>query len=210
MKHHSSRVPRKNYRDFAGSPLYERILDTLNDCSTVDHVAVNTDSDVIWDGISDSHPDVELIRRPKELRGDEVPMNDILLHDVDVVDADLYLQTHSTNPLLRAETIDDAVESLLGSQSNDSLFSVTAQQVRFWTVDGEPINHDPQELLPTQELTPLYEENSCIYLFEAETLKARENRIGYDPLLFEIEQDEAWDIDEPSDFRIAELLYEAR
>ena len=28
-------------------------------------------------------------------------MNDILLHDVAQVDADLYLQTHSTNPLLR-------------------------------------------------------------------------------------------------------------
>ena len=64
--------------------------------------------------------------------------------------------------------------------------------------------------LQTQDLPPVYEENSCIYLFTAENLKRRGNRIGENPLMFEIPVEEALDIDEESDFQIADLLMKNR
>ena len=72
------------------------------------------------------------------------------------------------------------------------------------------MNHDPNQLLRTQDLAPIYEENSCIYIFNRATLEERRNRIGYHPLLFEIDRIESWDIDDEQDFRIAELLYAER
>ena len=52
----------------------------------------------------------------------------------------------------------------------------------------------------------MYEENSCLYVFTRQTLLIRRNRLGERPLMFEIEADEAWDIDEEIDFAITEFL----
>jgi CMP-N-acetylneuraminic acid synthetase len=138
-----------------------------------------------------------------------VPMNEILLHDVALAPADYYLQTHSTNPLLKRETVSRAIETFLRSLPDfDSLFGVTALQTRLWWADGSAVNHDPAVLARTQDLPPVLEENSNIYLFDRATLERRKNRIGDRPLLFEIPRAEAWDIDEEIDFVIAELLME--
>jgi CMP-N-acetylneuraminic acid synthetase len=133
------------------------------------------------------------------------------LHDTDQVKADLYLQTHSTNPLLRPETISNAIQALLKAYpAYDSLFGVTRLQTRLWDQLGRPINHNPAILLRTQDLPPVYEENSCIYLFTRDTLVQKHNRIGDRPMLFEIDPSEAWDIDEEIDFSIAEMLLKKR
>jgi CMP-N-acetylneuraminic acid synthetase len=68
------------------------------------------------------------------------------------------------------------------------------------------VNHNPAVLLRTQDLPPIYEENSCIYLFTRETLLSRRNRLGERPMMFEIDAREATDIDEELDFVIAETL----
>ena len=209
MRHHSERVPSKNYRPFAGRPLYHHIISSLLACPHVDSIYINTDSDLIMEDAT-RHFDVRIIERPEHLRSDFTPMNDILLYDVTQVSADYYLQTHSTNPLLRSETITAAIEAFLNSSQHDSLFSVTRLQTRLWYVDATAVNHDPDQLLRTQDLPPIYEENSCIYIFSRETLEERRNRIGYRPLLFEIDRIESWDIDDEQDFRIAELLYAER
>jgi CMP-N-acetylneuraminic acid synthetase len=128
-----------------------------------------------------------------------------------MVEADFYLQTHSTNPLLRSETISNAIEMFLNNYPMyDSLFSVTKIRTRLWDSLARPINHNPAILLRTQDLPPVYEENSCIYIFTRNTLESRHNRIGERPLMFEIDPIEAWDIDEELDFHIAEILYKER
>jgi CMP-N-acetylneuraminic acid synthetase len=86
------------------------------------------------------------------------------------------------------------------------MFSVTRLQTRLWDQLGRAINHNPAILLQTQDLPPVYEENSCLYLFTRETLLARRNRLGERPLMFAIDADEAWDIDEEIDFAIAGFL----
>jgi len=208
MRHHSARVPHKNFRQFAGKPLYHHILSTLIAVPEISLILVDTDSPVIMEGLAAQFPGVKAVLRPEHLRGDMVPMNDILLHDTSLIEADYYLQTHSTNPLLKAETISRAIETFLDNTPDfDSLFGVTRLQTRLWDQQGKPINHDPDVLLRTQDLPPVYEENSCIYIFQRETLVERQNRLGYHPLMFEIPALEAWDIDEESDFVVAENIY---
>jgi len=208
MRHQSARVPQKNYRLFAGKPLYHHIISTLTEVPEVETILVDTDSPLILDGLAGYFPGVKAISRPEHLCGDMVPMNDILLYDTSVIEADYYLQTHSTNPLLKAGTISKAIHTFLDNLPEfDSLFGVTRLQTRLWNAEGKPINHDPEVLLRTQDLPPIFEENSCIYIFQKETLIERHNRLGYHPLMFEISAVEAWDIDEKLDFVVAETLY---
>jgi CMP-N-acetylneuraminic acid synthetase len=208
MRHNSERVPGKNYRPFGGKELYHHIIETLLDCELIDEVVINTDSPRIMEDASEHFPQVRLIERPQHLRDGAVPMNDVLLYDVTQVESDYYLQTHSTNPLLCTETITRAIDLFLDNYTSyDSLFSVTRIQTRLWDSLARAINHNPAILLRTQDLPPVYQENSCLYIFSRSTLEKRHNRIGERPLMFEIDAEEAWDIDNETDLRIAEYLY---
>ncbi|MCX6072037.1 MAG: acylneuraminate cytidylyltransferase family protein [Chloroflexi bacterium] len=210
MRHHSERVPGKNYRPMAGRPLYAYILETLLQCRCVSQVVVDTDSPLIRDGIAEQFPAVRLIERPEHLRGGEVATNAVLEHDAGLAPSRFYLQTHSTNPLLRAETVDRAAEAFLAAfPEKDSLFSVTRWHKRLWDVRGLPVNHDPAVLLRTQDLPPVFEENSCLYLFERERFLASHNRLGRSPILFEMDAAEALDIDGERDFALVEAVLRA-
>ena len=182
MRHHSERVPGKNYRFFSGRMLYHHIVESLLNCPLIDEVVIDTDSEIITEDARENFPKVRVLERPQHLRAGTTSMNDVLLNDVAQIEADFYLQTHSTNPLLAAETIGRDAKC-------------------------NPINHDPCVLLRTQDLPAVYEENSCLYIFDRKTLEAGNNRIGERPLMFEIGGEEVCDIDEELDFRIAEFLY---
>jgi CMP-N-acetylneuraminic acid synthetase len=212
MKGNSERVPNKNLKDFSGKPLYHRVMETLLSSSYINYVIVNTDSEAIKSDISNYFDDrVIVIDRPEEIIGDFVSMNTVIDCDINRVDADIYLQTHSTNPLLKKKSVDDAIEKmieLLPEKVYDSIFSVTKMQTRLYKADGQAYNHNPEELLRTQDLEPLFEENSNFYIFTKESfLNSGKKRIGLKPFMFEIDKIEAVDIDEPQDFVIAESLY---
>ncbi len=207
MRHHSQRVPGKNYRPLAGRPLFHYIIETLLSVPQVDKILVDTDSPPVMDGLREHFPTVRVVERPERLRADDVPMNEILAYDMSLAEADFYLQTHSTNPLLKAETVSRAIQAFLARYpAHDSLFGVTRLQTRLYDQLGRAINHNPAILLQTQDLPPVYEENSCLYIFTREKLLARRNRLGARPLMFEIDPAEAWDIDEELDFEIVDFL----
>ena len=207
MRHHSQRVPGKNYRPLAGKPLFHHIIETLFAVPAIEKIVVDTDSEPIMDDLSQHFPQVKVINRPESLRADDVPMNDVLIYDTGQVQADFYLQTHSTNPLLKPETVSRAIESfMVGYPTHDSLFSVTRLQTRLYDQHGRAINHDPAVLIQTQNLPPVFEENSCLYIFTRENLIKWHHRIGKRPMMFEIDSDEAWDIDEELDFEICDYL----
>jgi CMP-N-acetylneuraminic acid synthetase len=211
MRHESERVPGKNFRPFAGRPLFHWTLRSLLACELVVQVIIDTDSPEILRGAAEHFPQVRVLERPTHLRGGDVAMNEILVHDAAATDAEFLLQTHCTNPLLRTETITAAVRRFLDSLAAfDSLFSVSRVHKRLWNAGARPINHDPNVLVRTQDLPPVYEENSCLYVFSRDGLLARHNRIGERPQMFEIGREEAWDIDEEIDFKVAEALFRER
>jgi CMP-N-acetylneuraminic acid synthetase len=206
MRHASERVAAKNYRVVAGRPLYAYILDALEACPEIDRIVVDTDSPEIRQGVAGMFPRVQLLERPEHLAHGDVPMNAVIAHDVEMAPAETYLQTHSTNPLLRSETISAAIRAFRDDSEHDSLFSVTPLRVRLWSPEGKPLNHDPERLIRTQDLPPIYQENSCLYLFRRDVFRATGNRIGRRPYLFLIDQEEAWDVDEEVDLDIVTAL----
>lgn len=207
MRHHSQRVPRKNYRQLAGKPLYTYIIQTLLDCPEISQIVVDTDSEPVMEGTRRDFPQVVILERPDYLCADETSMNEVLIYDTSQVEADFYLQTHSTNPLLESGTISSAIQTFQENYPGyDSLFGVSRIQTRLWDELGRAINHNPAVLLQTQDLPPVFEENSCLYIFKRQTLLEKRNRLGERPYLYEISRLQAWDIDEMLDFQIVELI----
>ena len=209
MRHSSERVKGKNYRPFGdGRPLFQHMLDVLVTTEGIDKVVIDTDSPTVFEICRRDYPQVILIERPEHLRDGATPMNNVLLHDTTVVESDFYLQTHSTNPLLTRETVQRAIDKFFENfPIRDSLFSVTRMQTRLWDELARAVNHNPNMLLRTQDLPPIYNENSCLYIFEKRTLAERQNRIGLRPFMLEMDPFEAQDIDEEINFHVAEAIF---
>ena len=209
MKANSERVPNKNLKIFDKYPLYHYIVRTLKKVKYIDKIVVNTDSDKIKDDLKNNFPEIIIYDRPKSLVGDYVSMNKIIEYDISKIESKFFLQTHSTNPLLKYETINSAIELMMEFYKNnnhDSIFSVTKILKRFYDIKGKPFNHDPR-MLVTQNLEPLFEENSCFYIFSKDSFRKKNSRIGLSPFMYETTQLESTDIDYPEDFKLAQILY---
>lgn len=207
MKANSERVRGKNFRDFCGKPLFRWMLDTLLEVREIDLVVINTDARQILadNGLVDS--DRVLIRdRKPEICGDFVSMNLVIADDLAAIDASAYLMTHTTNPLMSADTVRKAYAAFREAQAAgraDSLFTVDKIQTRFYRGDGSAVNHDPDNLIRTQDLEPWYEENSNLYIFTRDSFAKTKARIGRQPMMYEGPFFESIDIDTPDDWDFA-------
>lgn len=207
MKGHSERVKNKNLRDFNGRPLFYHVLNTLMHCKYILNVYIDTDSEEIVKQAKHFFPEVSIIERPQKLCGDMVSMNAIIEHDMDVIGEEYYIQTHTTNPLLSVETLNRGCEMFLADRDRyDSLFSVNRLQTRLYDKDAQAVNHNPDKLIRTQDLPPLYEENSNLYIFSRESFRESGARIGKRPQMMEMNRLESIDIDEETDFILAEQV----
>ena len=212
MKANSERVQGKNFKDFCGKPLFRWMLDTLQSIPAIDTVVINTDARHILEenGVFENER-ITIRDRKAEICGDFVSMNVIIKDDVENTDADIYLMTHTTNPLLSKETVEAAISKFkiaLKSGKADSLFTVNEVQERFYDADGNALNHNPENLIRTQDLPPWYQENSNLYLFTKDSFRRTNARIGSTPILFVTEPYESTDIDTQEDWELGEVVVE--
>jgi CMP-N-acetylneuraminic acid synthetase len=214
MKANSQRVTGKNFRPLNGKPLFRWILDTLLEIDEISEVIINTDARNILaeNGLTDG-PRIRIRDRKTDLCGDTVSMNLILADDIQAIDAETYLMTHTTNPMLSVRTIQTALDAYReGREAGtcDSLFTVNKIQTRFYRGDASAVNHDPDNLIQTQDLEPWYEENSNLYIFSRESFARTNARIGKSPKLHVMDKLEATDIDTPTDWAMAEAIAQLR
>ena len=210
MKANSERVKGKNFKNFHGKPLFKWVLDTLLSLEKIDQIVINTDARKILEEQDLRESERLLIRdRRPEICGDMVSMNRVIEDDINAVPAETYLMTHTTNPLISAETFAHAIQKYKDSLDLgfDSLFSVNVFRSRFYHPDLRPVNHDPNVLVRTQDLNPLLEENSCIYIFNKDSFKKTDARIGSKPTTCETPPSESIDIDDQDTWKKAEIFY---
>lgn len=212
MKANSERVKGKNFRDFGGKPLFKWVLDTLLSVSEIDLIVINTDARHILAEYGLIDNERILIRdRHEEICGDLISMNLIIKDDIKNIDSDIYLMTHTTNPFLSRHSVQAAIEKFkitVKSGGADSLFTVNKVQDRFYDVDVQPINHDPTNLIRTQDLDPWYQENSNLYLFSKDSFYKTDARIGANPTMLVTAPYESTDIDTPDDWELGEVMVE--
>ena len=209
IKYNSQRVPGKNFRLMNGKPLFYYIINTLQKCKYINKIIINIDDERTKFAIKKYFKNIIFYNRPKHLLGGDVATNKLFADMIKSMNlnADYYFQTHTTNPLLKLGTINNAIKEFLNDNDKyDSLYSVKQHQTRLYDKNSKAVNHNPKELLPTQDLEPLFEENSCIYLFSRESLLNCNHRIGNNPLMFKMDDIESQDIDIETDFGITEII----
>lgn len=207
MKANSMRVKGKNFRTFCGKPLFYWILETLVSVEEIAQIIINTDARHLLakNGLLETDRIIIRDRKP-EICGDKVSMNLVLADDIANISADMYLMTHTTNPLMSVNTIQKAILAFVNAERlglADSLFTVDKVQTRFYRKDCSAVNHDPDNLIPTQELEPWFEENSNLYIFTRDSFAATKARIGKVPMMYESPFFESIDIDTPVDWDFA-------
>lgn len=209
MKANSERVKGKNFKDFCGKPLFRWTLDVLLDIKEIDKIVINTDARKELNDCGLIESERLILRdRDQEICGDQVSMNAVIANDVSNLDADIYIMTHTTNPLISKETILKALSQFMRAYEMgmaDSLFTVDKVQSRFYKEDGKPVNHDPKNLIPTQNLEPWFEENSNLYIFTKKSFSHTKARIGLKPIMFESPFFESIDIDTQDDWNFASV-----
>ncbi len=193
---------------FCGQPLYQVILDKLQDIDLIEKIVINTDSEIIINDCSGRYSKAVIIERPHHIRGNEITANTIIKHDLSKITGEHFLHSHCTNPLLSKKNIINAIQLYFEKLEHyDSLFSVEKIKKRVYDHKGDPINHSNQNLEQTQNLPEVFIENSNIFLFSRTSFNnASFSRVGRNPQLFQMSSINGIDIDYKEDFLLAELI----
>jgi len=212
IKKHSERIPGKNFKPLLDRPLWTWIINALLACNHVNEIIIDTDCPEIFskDELESTDIPISLRDRPAELRGDFVSMDRIIEAIIAVrPTTDIFIQVHATNPFLEPTTIDRATQTVSDGKL-DSVFSVTKHHSRFFTHRPQElrnwINSDPGNLIRTQDLPPVYEENSALYVFTPAAFAKCNSRMNPNTGSISISKIEGHDIDSPEDWRIAQGL----
>ena len=211
LRLNSSRIYQKNFSICGGKSLYEWIFEKLlflKRKNFFSKIYVDYDNKNILNLVKKEYKnefiffkrELDLIKKDTTI----IPLLESFINKYNL-ENEVIFQTHVTNPLLSQDTIKSSINYYMKNKI-ESLASVTAIKKRFYTHNGSPINHNPKELIQTQDLIPILEENSCIYIFKgSEFLKTR-NRINEKTNLFEINPIEALDIDDDFELKIADSI----
>lgn len=199
----SKRVPMKNIKPFYdGTPLMHFIQKVCLKSDLIDEVFIYCSDEVVIPYVLSG---VKFLKRPKELDGDDKNANDIIRAFMAEVDADIYVNAHTTSPFAKVDTIDDCIVKV-ASGEYDSSFCAENIKSFLWK-DGNPVNFDPNHFPRTQDLPDVFSETSIAYVFPKETFQIYNRRVGVRPYIREVGKIEAMDIDYPEDFKICDAIY---
>lgn len=201
IKMNNERLPGKNIKLLGGKPLLQYQLDNLLRVPQIDEVDVYCSSDDIIQYMSKG---VHFEKRPKELDFPTANFSQIFDAFAHTHPADIYVFDHATAPYVSVETIKECLDAVM-SGNYDSAFCATKIQDFLWQ-DGKPLNFDATNVPRSQDIKPIYRETSGVYVFTRQVWENLHRRIGEKPFIKELSFKEAIDINNPDDFRVAEIM----
>ena len=211
----SKRIPKKNIREFCGKPIIAYSIAAALDAGVFDEVMVSTDSREIAE-IAREYGAAVPFMRSEETSNDFATTSDVLEEVVASYEAagqtiDRIACIYPTAPFLTGEKIRDAMAKLDGSDS-DSIMSVVRfgfpPQRALVIRDGKLAYQYPEHALTrSQDLEPVYHDCGQFYICDTVAFRRNHSMITPDTIPFVIDEDEVQDIDNPSDWTIAEAKY---
>lgn len=201
IKLKNERCPGKNIRMLGPKPLIQYELDSLKETSMCDSINVYCSSEAVIPYLPKG---VNFIKRPEFLDLPTSNFTQIFSNFMNTVDADVYVYAHATAPFITVDTMKECIQAVVSGEY-DSAFCAIKLQDYLWK-DGEPLNFDASNVPRTQDLDPIYQETSGVYVFAKEVFEKHKRRIGKKPFIKEVSFKETVDIDNPEDFDLAEIL----
>ncbi len=209
----SQGIPGKNLRRLAGRSLVGWSIAAAQGSRHALRIVVSTDGKEI--AAEARRCGAEVVQRPPAISGDSARSEDALLHALDAFDRseayrpDLLVFLQCTSPLTRAEDIDGTIDALLEERA-DTAIAVVPFHYFLWRRDPEGraigINHDPAIRLRRQDREPEFLETGAVYVMRTPGFLAARHRFFGKIAMHEMALERRWEIDEPSDLAIAELL----
>jgi CMP-N-acetylneuraminic acid synthetase len=202
IKLNNQRLPGKNLLPLDGRPMCDYIFRTIQETEGIDERYVFCSDESIRKYLPPDG-DILFLSREKWLDGYEVKGLQIIESFVSGVDADIYVLTHVTSPFLKPVSLETAIRKVR-DEGYDSAFSASERKAYFW-FRGRPVNYSPDDIVTTQNVEPLYEENGGFYIFTKEVFTDLHRRIGLNPYIHVTDAFESIDVDEREDFEFAEV-----
>ena len=201
IKMNNERLPGKNTRLLNGKPLLQYSLDTLLSLECLDSINVFCSNPEIIKYIPNG---VSFIQREVSLDLPTSNFNQIFSSFEKIIDADIYVLAHATAPYITRKTVCECINAVVSGEY-DSSFTATKIQTFLWE-NGVPLNFNPNNLPRTQDLNPIYQETSGVYVFKKSVFDNLHRRIGMKPFIKEVSFKEAIDIDTYADFSLAQKI----
>jgi len=213
----SKSIPLKNIKPICGKPLVYWTVKAACQCKYINVVYVATDSNVIRETVeafkngeeSDTFAKVQPIARSAESASDTASTEFAMLEFASNYEFDNIALIQATSPLLTASDLDGGFE-LFNSKDTSSVLSVVRQYRFLWNKDAtgnvSPNNYDVFHRPRRQEFNGYLMENGAFYISSKADLMKYQNRVSGKIRAYEMCEDSAFEIDEPSDWVIIEAL----
>jgi N-acylneuraminate cytidylyltransferase len=217
----SKRVPGKNVRMLAGHPMLAYTIAPAIESGLFDSVIVSTDSEEIAAMARHYGAEVPFLR-PAAFAGDASPDIEWVEHTLAALRDqgrrwDYFGLLRPTSPFRSAATIRRAWARLLAQPGADSLRAVekcTQHPGKMWVVQGErmvplmpaPAGTQPYHSTPYQALPPVYVQNASLELAATRVVFETRTIAGDVIVPFITEGYEGFDINDPTDWMLAERL----
>lgn len=211
----SQRVPQKMIRPFAGTTLFDIVLDKVKE-------ALPSKQDNIWASVYE--PELVDIAKSKAVnifnRSRVSANNDNSLqaiyewHDKLPSNYKYVMLISGCNPLLEPKTIRDFYNKF-NIQEEENLFAVMKKKQYYWNKEGSLVTPWPegQTIMNTKAVEPTYEAAHVMYASRLDLIRQDKFMGDFQApggiKLFEMPELEAFDIDYEWQFKIAEKLYES-
>lgn len=211
----SKRIPRKNIKEFCGKPILAYSIEAALDSGMFDEVMVSTDDEEIAE-VAKKYGAKVPFYRSEETSGDFATTNDVLLEVLAEYEKmgehfELGCCIYPTAPFVTAEKLKNAVEQLVNSDADTLIpvvsFSYPPQRAMI-VKDDRLVFEYPQYLdSRSQDLEPHYHDVGQFYVFKTDAYKQNRKLMVGNILPMVVSELEVQDIDNQTDWEIAEIKY---
>jgi CMP-N-acetylneuraminic acid synthetase len=207
IKLNSERLPNKMLLPLGNKFLFQHIFKTLIEVKNILIEVLNNTEIKIYifcsnEEIKNKLPDeIIFLKRDPKLNENKTLGIEIYKSFINHVDSDYYVLCHATSPFIKKESIILGITKVI-SKEFDSSFSVSKIQTFCW-FQNKPLNYSLENVVRTQELSPIFYETSAFFIFSKDLMLKHNRRIGFNPYLVETDRIEAIDIDEKEDYDLA-------
>lgn len=202
----SQRVKNKNFKNFSTeNNLLSLKLKILTNVNLIDEIIVNTDSE---EGIEIAKKyNVSYHKRDKFYASSECDNSTFWAHIAQNTNSKYIMMTNCTSPFVKKETYLDIINRFELLKKNHDSINTSTEVKEYLYKKNKPINFKIGKAPNSQDLPQIQKLNFAVNLIERSNMIKHKSVVGLNPVLYNLDEYEGFDIDTPFDFEFAEFLH---
>ena len=212
----SKRIPGKNIKEFMGKPMLTYAIEAALEAGIFREVMVSTDDEEIAQIARGAGASVPFMRS-EAASGDFATTDDVLMEVLETYEKrgelfDYMVCIYPTAPFVTAEKLQEAMNLLIEKDASGVMpvvrFSFPPQRGMAIREGKLAYCYPENAMKRSQDLEPMYHDSGQFYCYHVERYRACRGDLpdGYLPII--VPETEVQDIDNPSDWELAEMKYQ--